>query len=97
MANYHPLVSFLVMVSTLVMSQQCDLQFDGRVPFDFTAADFNADNGVFDPQNVFGQGKENYSKLYGCRNLLVCIGLDPGSVVQIQDSLSSLVGNCAGF
>ncbi|KAI0908689.1 glycoside hydrolase family 131 protein [Ustulina deusta] len=56
MAGYHSLVSFLVITSTLVASQQCDLQFDGRVPSDFTAATFNTNNGVFDPDNVFGQG-----------------------------------------
>ncbi|KAI0522168.1 glycoside hydrolase family 131 protein [Xylaria bambusicola] len=72
MASYYSLLSFLVMAATLVVSQQCDLQFDGRVPSDFSAATLNTDNGVFDPNNVFGQG------------------LDLGSVVQIQDSLSSL-------
>ncbi|KAI1357627.1 glycoside hydrolase family 131 protein [Xylaria arbuscula] len=75
MASYYSLVSFLVVVPSLVVSQQCDLQFDGRVPSDFTAATFNTDNGIFDPNNVFGQG------------------LDLGSVIQIQDSLSSLVGS----
>ncbi|KAI1427307.1 hypothetical protein F5Y12DRAFT_783419 [Xylaria sp. FL1777] len=72
MAGYRSLVSFLVMTSTLVVSQKCDLQFDGRVPSDFSAASFNANNGVFDPNNVFGQG------------------LDLGSIIEIQNSLSSL-------
>ncbi|KAI1276438.1 hypothetical protein F5Y07DRAFT_408366 [Xylaria sp. FL0933] len=72
MAGQLSLVSFLAMTATLVVSQQCDLQFDGRVPLDFSANTFNTENGVFDPNNVFGQG------------------LDLGSIVQIQGSLSSL-------
>lgn len=36
-------------------AQQCDLQFDGRIPSDFVAADFDQDNGIFNPDNVFGQ------------------------------------------
>jgi hypothetical protein len=56
MAGYHSLVSFLATLPMLVASQQCDLQFDGRVPSNFAAATFNTNNGVFDPNNVFGQG-----------------------------------------
>ncbi|KAI1349969.1 hypothetical protein F5Y01DRAFT_326814 [Xylaria sp. FL0043] len=67
------------MAATLVVSQQCDLQFDGRVPLDFSANTFNTENGVFDPNNVFGQG------------------LDLGSIVQIQDSLSSLFSDDSIF
>jgi len=36
-------------------AQQCDLQFDGRVPSDFVAVDFDQDNGIYNPDNVFGQ------------------------------------------
>ncbi|KAI0537547.1 hypothetical protein GGR58DRAFT_471466 [Xylaria digitata] len=72
MAGYRSLVFFLAIPSALVASQQCDLQFDGRVPSDFSAATFNTDNGVFNPNNVFGKG------------------LDLGSIVQLQGSLSSL-------
>ncbi|KAI0454008.1 glycoside hydrolase family 131 protein [Xylaria acuta] len=71
MAGRHSLIYFLA-IPTLVVSQQCNLQFDGRVPSDFSAATFNSNNGVFDPNNVFGQG------------------LTLGSVVQLQNSLSSL-------
>lgn len=55
MAGYH-FVSFLAILPTLVMSQQCDLQFDGRVPSNFVAATFDSNNGVFNPDNVFGKG-----------------------------------------
>ncbi|KAI1755968.1 glycoside hydrolase family 131 protein [Xylaria castorea] len=72
MAGRYSLTFFLATLPTLVVSQQCDLQFDGRVPPDFATATFNTDNGVFDPNNVFGQG------------------LNLGSVVQLQNSLSSL-------
>ncbi|KAJ3562105.1 hypothetical protein NPX13_g8690 [Xylaria arbuscula] len=65
MASYYSLVSFLVVVPSLVVSQQCDLQFDGRVPSDFTAATFNTDNGIFDPNNVFGQGQNLFFNLFG--------------------------------
>ncbi|KAI0487240.1 glycoside hydrolase family 131 protein [Xylaria cf. heliscus] len=72
MANCHSLVSFLAILPTLVVSQQCNLQFDGRVPSTFTSAAFNSNNGVFNPNNVFGQG------------------LNLASVIQLQNSLSSL-------
>ncbi|KAI3327241.1 glycoside hydrolase family 131 protein [Xylariaceae sp. AK1471] len=74
MASHHSLISFLATLPMMVLSQQCDLQFDGRVPSNFAAATFNTNNGVFDPNNVFGQG------------------LNLGSVVQLQNSLLSLVG-----
>jgi hypothetical protein len=56
MAGYHALIYFLAILPTLVVSQQCALQFDGRVPSKFAAATFDTDNGVFDPDNVVGQG-----------------------------------------
>lgn len=96
MAGYHSLVSFLVITSTLVASQQCDLQFDGRVPSAFTAATFNTGNGVFDPNNVFGQGIISLSESLGIE-ILMGIGLDLGSIVQIQDSLPSLVSSTRNF
>ncbi|KAI0546969.1 glycoside hydrolase family 131 protein [Xylaria curta] len=70
MASRLSLTSFLAIIPMLVASQQCDLQFDGRVPSNFAAATFNSDNGIFDPNNVFGQG------------------LNLGSVIQLQNSLS---------
>ncbi|KAI8626969.1 glycoside hydrolase family 131 protein [Xylariaceae sp. FL1651] len=73
MAGQNLLVSFLTILPVLVTSQQCDIQFDGRVPSNFVAASFNTNNGVFDPSNVFGQG------------------LNLGSVIQLQDSLASLL------
>ncbi|KAI0105656.1 glycoside hydrolase family 131 protein [Nemania sp. FL0031] len=72
MAGYHKLVSLLAIFPALVVSQQCDLQFDGRVPSNFAAATFDTNNGVFNPDNVFGKG------------------LNLGSIVQLQNSLSSL-------
>jgi hypothetical protein len=36
-------------------AQQCKLQFDGRVPADFVAADFDKSNGIFNPSFIFGQ------------------------------------------
>ncbi|KAI0204281.1 hypothetical protein F4808DRAFT_457384 [Astrocystis sublimbata] len=56
MVRQNPFVSLVALLPTLAVSQQCDLQFDGRVPSDFDTATFNNDNGVFDPNNVFGQG-----------------------------------------
>ncbi|KAH6614608.1 hypothetical protein B0J18DRAFT_439769 [Chaetomium sp. MPI-SDFR-AT-0129] len=37
-------------------AQACTLQFDGRIPADFTVADFNAPNNFFSEQFVIGQG-----------------------------------------
>lgn len=36
-------------------AQQCNLQFDGRVPTDFVAADFDKNNDIFNPSFIFGQ------------------------------------------
>lgn len=35
---------------------QCALQFDGRIPKAFTAADFDGTSSPFNAQNVFGKG-----------------------------------------
>lgn len=35
---------------------QCSLQFDGRVPKTFTAADFDGTTSPFNTANVFGKG-----------------------------------------
>ncbi|TRX94051.1 hypothetical protein FHL15_005129 [Xylaria flabelliformis] len=56
MASRLLLTYFFAITPTLVVSQQCELQFDGRVPSNFAAATFNSENGIFDPNNVFGQG-----------------------------------------
>ena len=56
MTSYYRHVSFLTTLSALAVAQQCDLQFDGRVPSNFAAATFNSNNGIFDPNNVVGQG-----------------------------------------
>jgi len=48
------LASLLSLVS-LAAAQQCDLQFDGRVPGAFGVQSFNANNDIFSPDNVFGQ------------------------------------------
>ncbi|KAJ8125387.1 hypothetical protein O1611_g8252 [Lasiodiplodia mahajangana] len=79
MAGYQRFVSFLAIFPTLVVSQQCDLQFDGRVPSNFAAATFDTNNGIFNPDNVFGQG------------------LNLGSIVQLQNSLSSLVSDARDY
>ncbi|KAI0131859.1 hypothetical protein BJ170DRAFT_223082 [Xylariales sp. AK1849] len=56
MARTLSVLVFSLVLSPLVASQQCNLQFDGRVPKNFTAATFDTANGVFNPDNVFGQG-----------------------------------------
>jgi hypothetical protein len=56
MASYYRCLSILTILSTLAVAQECDLQFDGRVPSNFAAATFNSNNGIFDPNNVVGQG-----------------------------------------
>ncbi|PKS05998.1 hypothetical protein jhhlp_007831 [Lomentospora prolificans] len=50
------LLSILLSAAPLVSAQECTLQFDGRVPDGFAAADFDAANDIFSPDNVFGQG-----------------------------------------
>lgn len=92
MAGWRSLVYFLAILPTLVVSQQCNLQFDGRVPLDFTPAAFNSNNGVFDPNNVFGQGILPIRHSHVAETL-IGTGLNLGSVVQLQKSLSSLVGS----
>ncbi|KAK8042934.1 hypothetical protein PG994_013417 [Apiospora phragmitis] len=46
----------LASLASLGASQKCKLQFDGRVPTGFAAAEFDADNGIFNPSNVVGKG-----------------------------------------
>jgi hypothetical protein len=42
-----------------VSAQQCKLQFDGRVPSTFRAANFDAANNIFNPSNVLGKGNSH--------------------------------------
>lgn len=44
------------LLASLVAGQECALQFDGRIPADLVAADFNAPNDVFSETFVIGQG-----------------------------------------
>ena len=44
---------------SLAAAQQCDLQFDGRVPGAFGVQSFDAQNNIFSPANVFGQSKRD--------------------------------------
>jgi hypothetical protein len=39
-----------------VTAQTCQLQFDGRVPSNFTSDQFDVDNGLFNPGFVKGKG-----------------------------------------
>ncbi len=48
-------LAFALSALSLVAAQQCNLQFDGRVPGTFKAATFDTNNNVFNPSNVFGQ------------------------------------------
>ena len=38
------------------VAQKCPLQFDGRVPKNFTQAQFDANNALFNPGYVKGKG-----------------------------------------
>jgi hypothetical protein len=49
--------SSVLLAASLVAGQQCDLQFDGRVPGALALAQFDANNNIFSPDNVFGQSK----------------------------------------
>jgi hypothetical protein len=44
----------VVLGITTVAAQQCAIQFDGRIPADFTAAEFDSANGIFNPDFVKG-------------------------------------------
>ncbi|KAH8658177.1 hypothetical protein BX600DRAFT_524509 [Xylariales sp. PMI_506] len=55
MTGLHFLVYLFSLLPMLVASQQCDVQFDGRVPSTFLASTFDTTNNVFDPKNVFGR------------------------------------------
>lgn len=44
------------MVASLVAAQTCQLQFDGRVPADLAATDFDVPNDIFSDTFVLGQG-----------------------------------------
>ncbi|KAK8010179.1 hypothetical protein PG990_009144 [Apiospora arundinis] len=46
----------LASLATLGASQKCKVQFDGRVPKNFSAAKFDTANGIFNPSNVMGKG-----------------------------------------
>jgi len=45
----------LLALATVVVSQQCPIQFDGRVPAGTTPAAFDLPTSLFNPTNVFGQ------------------------------------------
>jgi hypothetical protein len=49
-------LSFLLSLVSLVAAQNCTLQFDGRVPADLAALDFDAPNDIFSESFVIGQG-----------------------------------------
>lgn len=50
------LIFVFSLLSSLVAAQTCQLQFDGRVPADLAAADFDAPNDIFSETFVLGQG-----------------------------------------
>jgi hypothetical protein len=49
----------VVLGITTVAAQQCTIQFDGRIPADFTAAEFDSANGIFNPDFVKGAGRSS--------------------------------------
>lgn len=55
MARRYVAPSLLALLPALTAAQQCPIQFDGRVPTNFTAATFDTANGIYNPDNVFGQ------------------------------------------
>jgi hypothetical protein len=57
MFSSHSLAFYLLKLAALAAAQSCDLQFDGRVPADFTPDTFDTQNDVFSPDNVFGASK----------------------------------------
>ncbi|ORY70519.1 uncharacterized protein BCR38DRAFT_334322 [Pseudomassariella vexata] len=55
MASHRSFIPSFLSLVTLVVAQQCTLQFDGRVPSDFVAATFDtAANTMFNPDFTFG-------------------------------------------
>ena len=49
-------LSTLLLASSFAAAQQCKLQFDGRVPANTAVKAFDANNNIFNPNNVFGAG-----------------------------------------
>ncbi|KAI1856852.1 hypothetical protein JX265_011177 [Neoarthrinium moseri] len=89
MAGRLSLVFLCSALPLLVASQQCDLQFDGRVPSNFVAATFDKANNVFNPDNVFGQNltlsqvvqlQSNLSSLFDDRTVPVEVTINDESI-----------------
>ena len=59
-----PKSMLLAGLAGLAASQQCKLQFDGRIPSAMTLAQFDQANGIFNPSNVFGKGTSGGSGLH---------------------------------
>ncbi|CAI4213156.1 unnamed protein product [Parascedosporium putredinis] len=86
------LFSLLLSALPLVSAQECTLQFDGRTPDDFAAADFDANNNIFSPDNVFGQGL-SFGQLIKLPNAGLSIfddGTAPFEVTISDDSIFPL-------
>ena len=45
------------LTASLVIAQECQLQFDGRIPNELAAADFDVANDIFNNAFVVGQGR----------------------------------------
>jgi hypothetical protein len=58
----------LLSLAALAAAQQCDLQFDGRVPANFDVDTFDDANGIFNPDNVLGAGKRGTGTSNGLRS-----------------------------
>ncbi|KAI9154881.1 hypothetical protein HJFPF1_07441 [Paramyrothecium foliicola] len=72
--------------ATQVAAQSCTLQFDGRVPKNFTADQFDADNGLFNPDFVKGAGLK-FSELLELSDRTTLFDLNSQSfVLTINDS-----------
>ncbi|KAK4040411.1 hypothetical protein C8A01DRAFT_15698 [Parachaetomium inaequale] len=75
-------------LSPLVVAQTCQLQFDGRVPSDLAATDFDAPNDIFSETFVVGQGL-TFSQA------LRLLPVGAGSLVLISDE--SIFNDQVGF
>ena len=53
----------LLALPVLAAAQKCSLQFDGRIPSNFTLTAFDSSNNIYSPSNVFGKGMSSQTVL----------------------------------
>lgn len=58
----------LLALPVLAAAQKCALQFDGRIPSNFSLAAFDSNNNIYNPSNVFGKSKSLLKKLNCAHN-----------------------------